>query len=79
MPQGIPEKYCNLKADKLIVWGEFWKNNLLHNSEYLIKDIYVGRHLNKNMIMPLEHDSLKFNKRKKIVNLLYPLNLWQIR
>ena len=25
MPQDIPEKYCNLKADKLIVWGEFWK------------------------------------------------------
>ena len=62
-----------MKADKLIVWGEFWKNNLLHNSnKYLIKDIYVGRHLNKNMIMPLEHDPLKFNKRKKIVNLLYP-------
>ena len=70
---GIPEKYCNLKADKIIVWGEFWKNNLLHNSnKYLIKDIYVGRHLNKNMIMPLENNSLKLNKRKKIVNLLYP-------
>ena len=71
---GIPEKYCNIKSDKLIVWGKLWKNNILkYSTKYLENDIVIGKHLNKDMKLSVKRKSNKsFNKQKKSLSLLYP-------
>ena len=71
---GIPEKYCNIKSDKLIVWGKLWKNNILkYSTKYLENDIVIGKHLNKDMKLSVKRKSNKsFNEQKKSLSLLYP-------
>lgn len=74
MAPGIPIKYCNIKSDKLVVWGELWKNVMLkHSTKYLEDDIIIGKHLNKDMKLPVERKSNEnSNQQKKSLSLLYP-------
>ncbi len=70
---GIPKKFCNLKADQLLVWGEFWKKILeTHSNIYHHSELKVATHLNKDM--DVEDKNFKkechFNKNDNFI--LYP-------
>lgn len=42
----IPKKFCNVAADRLVVWGEHWKQMLVHHSnKYQERQIRIGAHL----------------------------------
>lgn len=43
---GISEKYCNVRSDKIVVWGKYWKEKLLKYSNiYQADNILLGAHL----------------------------------
>ncbi len=47
---GIPPEYCNIASDKLVVWGEHWKQVLLkHSNKYGEQHILVGAHLRNDI------------------------------
>lgn len=71
---GIDKNFCNLKPDKLIVWGDFWKDNIIENSsKYLESDIFVGKHINKDMTLrKFEDNYQKDIIGKKNISLIYP-------
>jgi len=67
MGHGIEEKYCNAVPDKLIVWGNYWKEILIkHSNKYNQSNIIVGAHLNKKINYNWEKKNLVNPKCKKI-------------
>ena len=48
---GIPTEVCNLKSDKLILWGNYWKDRLTsYSNKYLENDLVVGCHHSKRLV-----------------------------
>jgi hypothetical protein len=53
---GIPQKYCNVIPDKIVVWGKYWKEKLLnYSNKYSAEKVIVGAHVNKK-ISYVEHE-----------------------
>jgi hypothetical protein len=47
---GIPEKFCNAVPDQLVMWGEYWRDQLCSMSnKYNINNTRIGAHLNKKI------------------------------
>ena len=60
---GIDSDHCNLKPNKLIVWGEYWKNFLSKiSNKFSNLEIIVGAHLNKK----IDYDDINFQTLKEL-------------
>ena len=71
---GIDSEFCNLKPNKIIVWGQYWKNFLIkHSNKYNQNEIQVGPHLNKKISYEWpEEKSQNKSKDLKSLNILIP-------
>lgn len=69
LADGIDKKYCNLVADKIYVWGEYWKNKLVkYSNKYSNENIEVGTNLRGNIHSKYPFKLLNKNK----LSILFP-------
>ena len=46
----MPRNYCNITPDKIILWGEYWREYLINiSNKYSYNNIMIGGHLNKQI------------------------------
>ena len=64
-----PREYCNLVPDKIIVWGEYWKEKLIkYSNKYNQSNILVGVNPKENLY---HKKDFKVTSNKKI-SILFP-------